>query len=254
MSVITTTSTKLWGSPPGATAIEFNSVSGIEVRADVVKPYGTFGKPVRPRGPVLPTFYNTVEDWVDELQRLAGKKLVALVLCSVWREAKEGDRINRHAEGKAMDIGGVWWNRDDGVTASKYYGSRHKEAVGVEASMRMFFGTVLGPSSNKAHGGENAHWHVDTGKATEISPDELRDSRRGVRKVEIVYVQDAITSVHGMDCGRIDGQWGPKTAAAFEVLMSTVNAHMINISVPTVYRAFNLATALVAFGHIEQIA
>jgi hypothetical protein len=243
------TTDKLLNSPPSTAAVLFDAVAGVQVRADVKRPYDTYGTPIKHVGPVLPNFMNTIEDWVMELQRLAAKSIEALVLCSVWRAAKEGEKVNRHAEGQAMDIGGVWWNLRDGITAWGY-GSRRREAVALEATLRLHFGTVLGPTSNKAHA---KHWHVDTGKEPAITPDELAASKGGVRKVEIVYLQDACSTVHGLKVVQ-DGLWGPKTEAAVcDVLAELVSSLKPDITAPEVYRAFNVATALVGFGHVEEV-
>lgn len=242
-----TTTDRLLNSPPGTPAVLFNQVSGVHIRADVKHPYDTFGTSVRHVGPVLPSFMNTLEDFVMDLQHKAARSLEALVLCSVWRAAKEGERFNRHAEGLAADIGGFWWNRRDGVTAWEY-SRRRRQAVACEAVLRCYFGTVLGPTSNLDHAN---HWHVDAGKAPELDAGELAQSDGGVRKVEVVYLQDACSTVHGIPL-EWDGIWGPKTKAAVAQVLAGLDSADGDITNPSSYRAFNVATALVGFGQVEE--
>ena len=248
----TTTTDQLDGSPPETLAIMFNTVSGVDIRADVTAPYNTFGVSVRPRGPVLPEFMNVLEDYVEDLQRLAARRIDALVLCSVWRAAKPGERFNRHAEGRAIDIGGVWWKGQEierQRVAAWDYNDDRKRSIAVEAVARMHFGTVLGPASNKAHA---HHWHVDTGKEPEITERELQQSEGGERKIEVVALQDACRVVHGIDVGKLDGRWGPKTDAGVSRVLEGLDVDTdLDIISPATYQAFNLATALVGFGIVE---
>jgi hypothetical protein len=228
--------------------MEFNEALGITIRADVTHPYDQFGTTVRKVGPVLPEMMDTIEAFLRDLQQLSARKVEALTLCSVWRPAKEGERRNRHAEGKAIDIGGVWWDRRDGITAWGY-GAQRKQAVAFEAVQRIHFGTCLGPTSNQQHAN---HWHDDIGKEPGITPSELAASQRRERKVEVVFVQDACSTVHGIPL-KLDGWWGDLTEAAVnQVLRGLDGVDLdLDITIPMTYKAFCVATALVGFGVLE---
>jgi hypothetical protein len=238
---------KLLHQPPGTAAALFNSVRGIQVRADVKSPYDTFGTAVRHVGPVLPETMETVENWATEFQRLAHIEMSALVLCSVWREAKVGEVINRHAEGRALDIGGVWLSRLKGVTAWGYSKDR-EQAIGLEASLRLFFGTVLGPTANKAHA---HHWHVDIGRPVELTAGEIEESRRW-RKVEVVFIQDALVTLFGHRGLAIDGYYGPKTRAAASSVLAEVGYPDGSITSHSAYKAFLRAAVYVGWGVVEM--
>lgn len=241
-----TTTDKLLNSPPGTAAMMFNQVVGVDIRADVIHPFNTLGNTVRHVGPVLPVMMNTLEDFLQELQILSARKVEALTLCSVWRAAKEGERWNRHAEGKAIDIGGLWWDRREGITAW-HYGRQRQEAVAFEAVQRIHFGTVLGPTSNQDHAN---HWHCDIGKDPAITPSELQASRDGTRRVEVVYLQDACSTIHGIPL-ELDGKWGDLTEGAMKYVLGQLEGADLDITNPTTYRMFNVATALVGFGQVE---
>jgi len=241
------TTDKLLHQPPGTAAVLFNSVRAVQVRADVKSPYDTFGTAVRHVGPVLPETMETFENWVTEFQRLAHIELSAVVLCSVWREAKVGEVINRHAEGLALDIGGVWLSRLKGITAWGYSRDRER-AVGLEASLRLFFGTVLGPTANKDHA---HHWHVDLGKAVGLTAGEIEESRRW-RKVEVVFIQDGLVTLFSHRGLAIDGSYGPKTKAAVGSILAELGYSDGDITNPSAYKAFLRAAVYVGWGVVEK--
>lgn len=117
--------------------------------------------------------------------------------------------------------------------------------------MRLHFGTVLGPTANVSH---LNHWHVDIGKPPAITVRELARSAKGHRMVEVVYIQEACSVVHGIPLV-LDGIWGPRTMDGFSrVLRSMDYGPLPNITTPYVYDAFNAATAHVGFGAIEQVS
>lgn len=239
----------LYGSGPGAEAVVFNRLEGVPFRADTKPPFASIGMHVGRLGPVLPSFAERLTEWVFHLQELSGRCCYAVVTPSVWRAHPDGSErpVSRHTRGQAIDIGGVWWGRDDGVTAWGY-SQRRREAIAVEATLRLLFGTVLGPASNEAHAD---HWHVDSGRAPLVSWSELRQSQLGTRKVEVVYLQEACAHVHGVELVS-DGIWGPKTAAAVSRVVSSLRSPSADIRDPEAYLAFNVATALRGFGQLER--
>jgi hypothetical protein len=231
----------IWGSPSGTPAVLFDSVSGVSFRADVVPPFRTYGIRVRRLGPITLGAYEAIGAWIDDLQRLSDRVLSAVVACSVWRPHAEG-RFSRHPMGQAIDIAGVWWDRCDGVSACRY-GMRRRVAVGIEATMRLHFGTVLGPTADRRHGD---HWHCDVGRAPQITVHELAQSAKGTRKVEVVFLQEACTIVHGKRL-KPDGVWGPKTMTAVgEVTSSIDGLSFEDITQSWAYAAFLTTTASMA--------
>lgn len=241
---------RLHGSPPGTQAFIFDEVAGVEYRADVVRPYNTYGSTVRKLGPVLHDFYDRLDDWTFQVQELSGRRLAAVVSCSVWRRhpPRSARPVSSHTMGRGIDIGGVWWSRDDGITAWGY-GDRRREAVALEATMRLYFGTVLGPTANKSHAD---HWHCDTCKPPAITWSELSQSARGIRKVEVVYLQESCSVVHGQQL-EVDGIWGEQTRRAVHRVVSTLRVSSHDIRDPETYLAYNVATALVGFAQVEQL-
>lgn len=250
------TTNKLDRLPPSTPAFMFDEAAGVECRADVRPPFSTFGTSVRYLGPVLPEAIDALDTFATELQRLFARHLRALVFANVWRKKLPGEHVNRHAEGRAFDLAGVWWNEIEGLTAADY-GKRRKEAIAVEACLRLVFPTVLGPASNRAHGGERPHWHVNVVEEPiepAITEKELADSKRGVRKVEVVYLQDACNTVHGIDVGSCDGWYGPKTSQGVNRILSQLDfIGSPEISNPDAYQAVNIATALVGAGQLEKL-
>jgi len=238
----------LFGAPPGTPGYIFSALAGVPIRAAIARPYCSFGVPVHHVGPVTKQAFTAFTSWAEDLQRLSARPVEAIALCSVWRPHKPG-KPSQHPRGLAMDVGGIWWAEDDGVTAADY-GSRRKEAVAIEATMRLHFGTVLGPTANAAHAD---HWHCDVGREPEITEAELAQSASGTRKVEVVWLQEAATVVHGRWL-EPDGIWGPRTSEAVTAIGHGLDSDEDRpITCPVVYQAFCLATALVGFGQLERV-
>lgn len=233
------------GSGRGDDAFVFTMAGGIQLNTDVVHPYNAFGRPAVKLGPVRRSFLSRLDTWAGHLADLSDCNVAAISVCSVYRPHTGSGEVSRHAEGLAADVGGVWWAPDDGTTAWDYAADRRR-AVAVESTMRLFFGTVLGPTSNRRH---RDHWHVDCGKVPGITWRELRHSADGRRRIEVVYLQEACRVVHGVPLA-LDGIWGPRTAAAVGRVLDATRAPR-DIRNPEAFVAFATATALVGFGQVE---
>lgn len=247
----TITTNLFHGLPSGAPGVLFDEVAGVPVRADIEPPFGSYGQRPRHVGPVVPAFLDRLGDWIFQLQDLSGRRLDAVVACSVWRRHRAGSErpVSSHSRGRGLDIGGVWWSPDDGVTAAGY-GQRRREAVSVEATLRLIFGTVLGPSANRQHAD---HWHVDDIRSPGITRTELQQSACGQRRVEVVYLQESCNVVHGQDVD-VDGIWGAETDRAVARVVRGLRTSTGDIRDPETYLGFLVATALVGFGQIESVA
>ena len=231
----------------GGDAFLFSAAGDIPLRADIAHPYNTYGREVFRLGPVRERFLSRLDDLARHLVSLSGRSVEAIVTCSVFRRYPGRGSVSRHALGQAIDIGGVWWTAEDGTTAWDYAADRRR-AVAVESTMRLFFGTVLGPTANRKH---RDHWHLDTGKTPSITWRELRQSADGRRRVEVVYLQEACSVIHNIPLA-LDGIWGPRTASAVGRVLAATRAPQ-DIRNPEAYVAFCTASALVGFGQVEQL-
>lgn len=240
------TTSKLDRSPPSTTAVEFDEVAGVEIRADTTAPYDTWGRGVLYVGPVLPHTLEVLEATIRDLQRLAGRKPKALVLASVWRKKKPGEKVNRHTEGRAIDIGGIWWTERDGTTAWSYP-QNPRDLLACEAVIRLSWGTVLSWEYNAKH---HHHIHADTGGTVGVTAAELAVSKAGFPKVEVTFLQAALTHVLGRPV-KIDGLWGDReTAPAVAAVLEELGAPA-DITDPRAWAAFCTAVAMVGFGRVE---
>lgn len=194
-------------------------------------PYGTGGKPLRPRGPMRPSFFKKLQACIQDLWSASslflmppGYMLRKVVVASVWRplskkEKKrkaEGKRIiNRHNQGRAIDIDSFWWDEigtgfSTGLVANTYNYKTHR-FIAVEAILRLHFGTVLSWLYNAQH---HCHWHLDDGTKPVLRQIDLN----GKKHQRILFLQAALRHIYCMDVD-IDGQWGTETANAWTVAM-----------------------------------
>jgi hypothetical protein len=173
-------------------------------------PYGALGKPRIVRW--TPAFEAKVACFVEELSHLL-PDLSSLVLAGAWHDKWRTDKDHkpcRHCQGRAIDIDSVWWDNDCmSLVTETAYGTNRKTYLGIEAVLRRTFGTVLNWAYDSEH---HDHWHCDDGTAPVLRPGDLTGKARNSR---VLFIQDALQTVFGCDCGPMDGKWGPLTNSAF---------------------------------------
>jgi hypothetical protein len=171
--------------------------------------YGTLGKPRIVRW--TPVFRDKVVCFVDELSHLL-PNLSSLVLAGAWHDKWRTDKNHkpcRHCQGRAIDVDSVWWDNDCmSLVTETAYGTNRKTYLGIEAVLRRTFGTVLNWAYDSDH---HDHWHCDDGTAPVLRTSDLT----GRKSSRVLFIQDALQTVFGLDCGPMDGKWGPVTDAAF---------------------------------------
>lgn len=134
------------------------------------------------------------------------------------------DKPGAHGRGHGYDIGGVHWRNRKLVcldVAETFAGAGLDDSgrdlalyLAVESVLRKWFGTVLGmhfsPSGREMDHWN--HWHVD---------DETRVgywSRGRGSETRVRYLQETLTHVWQIPCGRPDGDEGPKTRRGISAL------------------------------------
>lgn len=117
-----------------------------------------------------------------------------------------------HSKGKAFDLGGLHWKHHI-LTCVELKAPRDIDQLliylSVESVIRKWFGTCLGIHHNRAH---HNHWHFDPG-----TPVCYRSKGFG-STTRVRYLQEVLTHVWRIPCGRPDGKEGPKTLQATKVL------------------------------------
>ena len=112
----------------------------------------------------------TVANWLTGVADVEARRTLGARISRVWvmgsyscrtRNNRPGARLSEHAQGRAIDIGGVWLSNGRKVTVSQNWGKGSagtflrtiwKKACGP-------FKTVLGPGSDRYH---QDHLHLDT--------------------------------------------------------------------------------------------
>jgi len=185
-------------------------------------PYGTYGVPLKPRGPFTPEFFAKLQAAIQDLYIASsmylmppGWTLDSIVVASTYRKA-----AGKHSLGRAIDIDSIWW-KEWGVAGKRWglvmldylkWPARHLAA---EALLRLHCGTVLSFPYNEQH---HCHFHIDDGTdETRLTAYDL-DSRH--RRVKTLFMQHALYHVWGINPGPLDGKWGRKTASAFAQAMN----------------------------------
>jgi len=192
-------------------------------------PYGTYGVPLRPRGPFELSFFKKFQAAVQDIWAASsmflmppGYSLDAIVVASTYRK-----NAGKHGMGRAIDIDSLWWNPiwgSDSVTpeynaqprglVANMFNENSCLYLAVTAIWYLHFGTVLW----FLYPDHECHWHLDDG------------SRVGLRKVDlsgrpkhrILFIQAALVHLFGVDPGPLDGKWGHLTYLALASVMKDV--------------------------------
>jgi hypothetical protein len=158
----------------------------------------------------------------------------------VPREKKPGDR---HAIGTAFDLSGFSFADAAGAWFWELW-HKHKaspkEALAIEAVLRLHCPQVLGPWYNTAH---EDHWHCDD-----------RAGAAGFQarsKADVRFLQAALRHVWDLEPGSIDGDLGPKTLVAATRALDEIGQPEV-IERPEVWRAWLNATAHGGLGIAER--
>jgi len=146
---------------------------------------------------------------------------------------------DRHRQGVAVDIDSLWWDRS-AIPAVVTLHSRGdmRRYLGVEACLRMEFGTVLGWEYNRAH---RDHWHCDLG--SDVGFDVRSRSR-------VLFVQAALVELWGERLV-LDGVFGPLTAAAATHILEQVDDSGLGLAHLPAWRRFLWAAAGAGWGVCE---
>lgn len=120
------------------------------------------------------------------------------------------DKPGAHGKGRAYDIDSIWW-KDTHLVANTYPENK-MFYLGVEASLSIFFRTVLGYLYNRAH---RDHWHVDSSPTDKFLPQS---------RSKTLFVQAAATHVWDWPL-EIDGICGPKTQKFLAVTSILQHSH-----------------------------
>ena len=112
----------------------------------------------------------TVANWLTGVADVEARRTLGARITKIWvmgsyscrtRNNRRGARLSEHAQGRAIDIGGVWLSNGRKVTVSQNWGKGTagqflrtiwKKACGP-------FKTVLGPGADRHH---QDHLHLDT--------------------------------------------------------------------------------------------
>jgi hypothetical protein len=151
-------------------------------------------------------------------------ELQAITSGGAWTNRNNPD--DWHQKGQAYDLGGLHWagKKWDYVLslidmAKQYHRGTppmvdYLTYIAVESLLRKHFGTVLGIHFNRKHWN---HFHIDPGTDVGYWEKGFGEDTR------VTYVQVAMTTVWGVDCGKIDGDAGPKTKVALHNLLHKID-------------------------------
>lgn len=187
--------------------VRFDTIAGVPVSydRDTHASYGTRGRVMKKLGPVTPRFFKALEACVEEIGELCpwGKPEL-IVTGGVHGDGT--DPANRHSQGRAFDLDGLWWPSRPPLVAKKAPDTPILYCA-VDAVLRRHVGTVLNYWYNAAH---QDHWHIDDGSPVAWQPSR---SRVLALQAALVHVWDA-----SLD---LDGVWGPKTLGAYRAALRT---------------------------------
>ncbi|MGH1489795.1 MAG: extensin family protein [Acidimicrobiales bacterium] len=192
----------------GATEKRFNAIDGVStyyMRDDN-------SRKIRPA-----SFSSTDETYdtlvhfkrdLDAYTRPAGYGAITVI-------ASAGAYVNKpgkHGQGNAFDLDQVRW--ESGRWCSPIYGVHNHSKqwarlryYALDAVCRQWFGTVLDGNYNAAH-----RDHIHAARGTRIG---LTRSA----KSEMKFIQAICNEFAGQNL-KIDGAWGPKTSAAFNIMLA----------------------------------
>lgn len=190
----------------------FNELAGAAMRwrYEAKYPYGE-GRPGARK--LMPEFLARLTRAFVDLWILSGLGPAdRIVSAGAWVPEGTNGRgsKDRHVQGIAIDIDAIHWEHTSLIAHPNR--SDHDFYLGVEAHFRCYFHTVLGWTYNADHRG---HWHIDDGR-------KLRPwtSNSVMHKNFLQAVMKYVWHIDGNPYykGKIDGQWGKKSAAAFSKL------------------------------------
>lgn len=198
--------------------VSFNCAGGVPCYyARENAAYGDLSRCTKSRTRQLsPATLKALAGALRELDRVMDCPLGSLV--AVVSGGAYVDKPGPHSRGRAFDIGALHWRHRALVAldvATQWdAGTVTPEKLclylGTEAILRARFGTVLGMhfaprGREKDHWN---HWHVD-----DESPVGYWSRGRG-SETRVRYLQESLTHVWEIPCGRPDGDEGPKTRHA----------------------------------------
>lgn len=168
-----------------------------------VSDYGKGGIAFRPS--MNPAFATACEGCFAELilrLALAADLQVETILSGGVSRAGTGSSF--HHKNRAFDFDGLLFK--DGTTwVANTFPLRRQLYLGLEAVLRMHFGTVLTFDYNKAH---EDHFHFDNGTTVGF---------KTAAKSHVIFIQNVIAFVYATPIGR-DGLWGGETEGALKAL------------------------------------
>jgi hypothetical protein len=151
------------------------------------------------------------------------------------------EKAGRHGEGRAIDIDALWWEDDrhlitrDAISYPVHY-------LGIEACLRLGFGTVL--DFWFGHGHED-HWHVDNGQPQGFS------GQPPTAHAETIFLQASLIHVHGAQLkAGIDGILGPETMMAFAHVTEPAGDGCTRETIKLLWNAYLQLTAEASFKQI----
>ena len=178
---------------PELDLIRFEEVAGVPIHyaRPPVAPYGSIGKPRKPR--LDREFYTKLEVCMSELWDLLGRaKAVVSGGCYV-------EKPGMHGAGRAIDIDAIWWDKGPPIITLNYPNDRRRY-LALEAQLRKHFGLVLNYHYNRAH---RDHFHVDDSQPVGFFSTASR----------VVFIQAALIYLWDKDIEH-DGIWGQQTESA----------------------------------------
>jgi hypothetical protein len=167
--------------------------------------YGKTGIPFRPF--VNPAFAGECEKCFEDLvARLAENANLGVTAILSGGVGRAGTGTSLHHKNRAFDLDGLLFGAEDPWVATSFP-QRPQLYLGIEAVLRMHFGTVLSFDYNKAH---EDHFHFDNGTQLGF---------KTAAKSHVIFVQNVIALVHGISIVR-DGLWGSETDSALRSLLA----------------------------------
>ena len=169
------------------------------------------------------TFHIQLTNMVKDIEKYTGEEIKGLISAGAYV-----DKPGMHAEGRAFDLDGIIWERDEKEpwkATDFYLSSATKMYFHIQAICLMHFGTVLGYQYNKAH---EDHIHIDNGQ-----PPGFRHNSRSI----VLFIQGASNVIFGTSVD-VDGSWGPKTWSAMKNILELDRAEGTRYPTENQYTVF----------------
>lgn len=219
---------------PPKGSVRFKQLAGAEMRWRYPKkfPYGE-GRPGT--RVIMPHFKDKLTHAFVDLWILSGLgPAKQIVSAGAWVPEGTNGRgpDDRHVQGIAIDLDAIHWPAESLIMHQAH--SETNFYLGVEAHFRCYFHTVLGWSYNADHLG---HVHIDDGQ-------KLRPCMAS-SKMHTKFRQACLKYVWHEDgkpyySGKVDGDWGKKSKAAWKKLSKRLLIGDVHKSLPEWIRFLQL--------------